>query len=358
MKRNNHRHSTYKNRNKKKEKNLMHLLSTNDATHITNAIDSVGELKLNKVFTGGGDTNVVDDDSSPTKIDEILNMITGSVNDGIQLRTGFIEKLNSYGTKYTNIIKGLLARNFIKIIGLEGKTVEEVSQELANDSAKLDKIVNFLDTPEGQEMLKDFNSISDKASNIASDTVNKIVDKMHDPMEEMAENVADAGTKALSATPLVGNAMSAVTALNSGTKALGSATELISTTVDTTAEAIEKISEPINDAIDKTKEISAVADRMTNWETNTAPNAGDFVTNTETKSTPIAGESVTNWETNWAPIAGESVTNTETNSTPSVGEQSGGSVTQYGGKYIRNRVSLTKNAFNKIRKKVTKKNRN
>lgn len=341
MKHKKNKNITYKKQGGKKlnhMRHIKHLLSSKNYDDIEQKIDNIGEkiadnASINELIDNIGSSSVIgalsgggptdpNNYNGPTYIDKMIEGVgenTTGISDKIENIINYpselLNKFGNYGSKMFSILEALIARGVIKAAGIDNTNVEKVAEELVEDSKKLNKVVEFLDTEKGKEMLENMNSIADKGTEIVSNATENLVSKIDEPLNEITEKATQSAVNAVGAIPGVGTITNSIKVADNLTGLADSAAELATTTTNTINNAVNEIGQPINEAIDETKNIVNEANKITQQ--------------------PILAETKIDQI-----------------------EQSGGGNTniQYGGKYIRKRVSSTRHAFRKISKHVTRKN--
>jgi hypothetical protein len=332
-----------KNKNKKLLKKMMNnnskLNNTNqildNSDFILNETDSLLEENIQILIGGGKSSDFVE----PSEFDKLLGYegpvdTSGpldKLSDNIEITMDYMS--NSFGS-VANVTKGLIAHKVSDVIGMEGKTPEEVAQILKNDTQKLEQVNDYLQTNDGKKMLNEVQELTNTATGVIGESIKQIPDKVDESMDKLAKNAVDAGVGALTDIPgvnVVVGTSKIISGVQGATSDIAEATGQVASLVGDTAEKIKK---PIDDIEKKMDEIS---DKIE-----------------EVPELPEIDESLINESS----IDESSI---DESSTDEKNIQLGGSNINkflfYGGKKIRKRVNNTRHAFKNISKNITKKNK-
>ena len=369
---------TGKNKNKKLLKKMMGTSSELD--DIDSSIENSLLEENIKILTGGGDDNIIE----PSELDKALFGYKEKIDT-----SGPIDKLydnakntleyitNSFGN-FVDIVKGLMARRMISVIGMEEKKPEEVAEILKNDSEKLREISEFLETDKGKEMLDEIENLSKKATDVVGESIEQIPTKLDDSMNKMAH----AGlkiTKGLGGEiPIIGQIIAASDAIKGTQDAFNATTNAIENVANLTSDTAEKLKTPIDDIKEKMEDIS---DEVKNAQelpttqqlsqTQELPMTPQLLQTQELPTTPQLSQ------TQELPITSQLSQTQELPITPQLSQiqelpkndneniQYGGgsdmtkfhNLLQNGGKKLKKRINNTKHAFKNISKNITKKNK-
>lgn len=364
---------TGKNKNKKLLKKMMGTSSELD--DIDSSIENADSLIENslleeniKILTGGGDDNIIE----PSELDKALFGYKEKIDT-----SGPIDKLydnakntleyitNSFGN-FVNIVKGLMARRMISVIGMEEKKPEEVAEILKNDSEKLREISEFLETDKGKEMLDEIENLSKKATDVVGESIEQIPTKLDDSMNKMAH----AGlkiTKGLGGEiPIIGQIIAASDAIKGTQDAFNATTNAIENVANLTSDTAEKLKTPIDDIKEKMENIS---DEVKNAQelpttqqlsqTQELPMTPQLLQTQELPTTPQLSQ------TQELPITPQlsQIQELPKNDNENIQYGGGSDMTKFhnllqnGGKKLKKRINNTKHAFKNISKNITKKNK-
>lgn len=357
---------TGKNKNKKLLKKMMGTSSELD--DIDSSIENSLLEENIKILTGGGDDNIIE----PSELDKALFGYKEKIDT-----SGPIDKLydnakntleyitNSFGN-FVNIVKGLMARRMISVIGMEEKKPEEVAEILKNDSEKLREISEFLETDKGKEMLDEIENLSKKATDVVGESIEQIPTKLDDSMNKMAH----AGlkiTKGLGGEiPIIGQIIAASDAIKGTQDAFNATTNAIENVANLTSDTAEKLKTPIDDIKEKMENIS---DEVKNAQelpttqqlsqTQELPMTPQLLQTQELPTTPQLSQ------TQELPITPQlsQIQELPKNDNENIQYGGGSDMTKFhnllqnGGKKLKKRINNTKHAFKNISKNITKKNK-
>ena len=313
-----------KNKNKKLLKKMINSESElDDLNSLIDTTDSILEENI-QILVGGKSSDFVE----PTELDKLLGY------EGPVDTRGPLDKMNDYvenlvGT-VANVAKGLVAHKVSNVIGMEGKTPEEVAKTLENDTQKLEQINDYL--KKDTKMLDEIQELTNTASSVIGESIKQIPNDINESMNKLAKNAVDAGVGALTDVPGI-NVVVGTSKMISGIQgAVGETSEAVGKVANLIGDTSEKIEKPINDVKKKINEVS------------------DNIETTQQLS-----------QIQESPKINESQQMNELSIDDKKNIQLGGfnmnKFIHHGGKKLRKRVNDTRHAFKNISKNITKKNK-
>lgn len=341
---------TYKGKGKKLLKKMMTTESELDDVNSVldnsdSVLDDVDLLEENILMAVGGDNIVRPSDNivRPSELDKNLFGYKepvdtqGPIGKFIDSVEDSIDDVKEVAENVVSVGKVAFLKKLSDVAGYEGKTSDEVMNEIKNDAESIEKINNYFKSKEGEETLEDIQDLSNTATGVIAKSFEKIPETLTDSMEKMG----DAGlkiTKGLATeVPIVAPIIGASDAVKGTEDAIIASADALKKVANLTGDTAEEIKKPIEDIKEKIDEVSSE------------------IENTQQLSQSQMDESKMNDESQ---MDESKIKINEKNI------QLGGSdmtkfynLLQNGGKKLRKRINNTRHAFKNISKNITKKNK-
>jgi len=312
-----------KNKNKKLLKKMMNNNSEIDDFILDNGDNIIDEniqilvggnpivepSKFDKLIFGYDDKPV--DTEGP--VDKIMNNVKEVVNEVEEVAENVI-----------SVGKVIALKKATDMAGYEGKTPEEITNEIRKDAEQIKQINDYLETEDGKESVEDIKKTLKTATSVITDSVGELPNQLNDSMEKLGKAGVKVGVGLATEVPFIAPAVGLSNMIEGTEKAIGATANAVEKVANITANTAEEIKKPINDIQNKISEISDKVDDATN--------IGETIDNKMNEEIP---KLVKIPNDNDMQVGG------------------GLNVFQYGGKKLRKRINATRHAFKNVSKNVT-----
>jgi len=262
---------------------------------------------------------------------------------------GIIDEMSDYFKLFADAFQYKMLLIIGELSGIKGKTPEEVSKELKQNTEKLKKINEyFKNNPEVKQELQ---KTTDVVGEILSGSLKKIPDEFEESMNKLGKLAVKSGVDGLTEIPGANIPIATLKLGDDIAKISNESADVLKKTVNMIDDVLEETKEPIEDVIDKTKEIAVKAQEVDN--ATSQPLQTQLQPPPTTTSQPLQTQPLQ------PPTTTSQPPQTQTNE--KIMMVGGASKTfkslQTGGKKIRKRLNYTRNSFKRLAEKLTRKNR-
>lgn len=296
---------------------------------IDNSMSDNSVLEENIQILIGGDNNFVE----PSELDKALfgykGLVDtqGPVDKFIDSVEGSIDNVKEVAENVVSVGKVAVLNKMSNIAGYEGKTPEEVMDEIKNDAESIKKINNYFKTEDGDKTLEDIQDLSNTATGIITKSFEKIPEKLTDTMEKIGDAGLKVGVGVATEVPIIAPIVGMSNMIKGTEEAIEATADAVKKVAEITEDTAEEIKKPINEIENKIDEIS------TKIENTQIPTVQHQIDESQMK---INEKNI----------------------------QYGGSdmnkfynLLQNGGKKLRKRINNTRHSFKNISRNITKKNK-
>ena len=326
----------YKNKNKNK-KLLKKMVKTNssidddiisdESNFMLDEIQDADLLEENiQILIGGGEQLV-----NPSKFDEFVFGYDKPVDT-----RGFIQKTIDGVKEVTDTAVSLgtavASKAALKTIGYNGKTPEEVSEEIKNDVEAIKKINETLSTD--KEAVQEIQNLANTATGIIGKSLEKIPEQTQEPMEKLGESALKIGVGLATEVPVIAPIIGMSNMVEGAQDAFKATTNAVTNVANLTSDVAQDIKKPIDDIRDKIDEISDISnlpeiDKIPEIDKNIDDEIPKLVKIPDENNVQVGGSDINKFY----------------------------NVIQHGGKKLKKRINATRHAFKNISKNITKKNK-
>ena len=323
---------TGKNKNKKLLKKMMNGESKLDDINslIDNSISDNSALEENIQILIGGDNNFVEPSELDKKLFGYKDPVDtqGPVDKFIDSVEDSIDNVKEVAENVVSVGKVAVLNKMSNIAGYEGKTPEEVMDEIKNDAESIKKINNYFKTEDGDKTLEDIQDLSNTATGIITKSFEKIPEKLTDTMEKIGDAGLKVGVGVATEVPIIAPIVGMSNMIKGTEEAIEATADAVKKVAEITEDTAEEIKKPINEIENKIDEIST---KIENTQIPTVQHQIDeSQMKTNEKNVQYGGGSDMNKFHN---------------------------LLQNGGKKLKKRINNTRNAFKNISRNITKKNK-
>jgi len=270
---------------------------------------------------------------------------------------GIMDKMTDYFKLFADAFQYKMLLIVGELSGIKGKTPEEVSRELKQNTEKLKKINEYFKN--NPEVKKELQKTTNVVGEILSGSLKKIPDEFEESIDKLGKLAVKSGVDGLTEIPGANIPIATLKLGDDIAKISNESADVLKKTVNMIDDVLEETKEPIEDIVDKTKEIAVKAQEV-----------NDSISNTslipQTQQLPQITTSQLS-QTQQLP----QITTSQLPQTQQIPQtQNGGGkmmmiggtnksfeALQTGGKKLRKRVNYTRNSFKRIAEKLTRKNR-
>ena len=340
---NTNRTKTRKSKQKNKNKKLLKkIINNNSVSNKKFMSDNANSLEENiQILIGGGEKII-----EPSKFDKFIFGYEEPINT-----EGPVEKLIDYAEDSINDVKEV-AENVISvgkvailkkmsdIAGYEGKTPNEVINEIKNDAESIKEINNYFKTETGEETLEDIKELSNTAAGIIGESIEKIPEKLTGSATKIADAGLKVGVGVATEIPIIAPIIGISNMIKGTEEAIGATADAVKKVAEITGDTAEELKKPINEIENKIDEIS---DEVNKAKDDIIPKTPSLLQTQQHSQTPMLkiDESL---DDNNTQVGGYNINNFY-------------NLFQHGGKKLRKRINNTRHTFNNISKNVTYKNK-
>lgn len=316
----------------KKNKKLLKKMNTND---------SILEENI-QILIGGGNNNFIE----PSELDKKIFGYEGPVDTKgpigklIDSVEDSIKNVEEVAENVISVGKVAVLKKLSDVAGYEGKTSDEVIDEIKNDAESIKQFNNYLKTENGKETLEDIQDLSNTATGIITKSIDKIPETLTDSMEKMGDAGLKVGVGIANEVPIIAPIIGLSNMIKGTEEAIEASADAVKKVAEITGDTAEEIKKPINEIENKIDEIS------------------NKIENTQKISQIPTDKSQMNETLMNETLMNNKLLLNEKNI------QHGGSdmtkfhnVLQNGGKKLRKRINNTRYAFKNVSKNITKKNK-
>jgi hypothetical protein len=262
---------------------------------------------------------------------------------------GIMDKMTDYFKLFADAFQYKMLLIVGELSGIKGKTPEEVSRELKQNTEKLKNLNEyFKNNPEVKEELQ---KTTDVVGEILSGSLKKIPDEFEESIDKLGKLAVKSGVDGLTEIPGANIPIATLKLGDDIAKISNESADVLKKTVNMIDDVLEETKEPIEDIVDKTKEIAVKAQ-----EVNDSISTTSQLPQTQQLTTSQLPQT-------------QQLTTSQLPQTQQLSQNGGGKMMiiggtnktfealQTGGKKLRKRVNYTRNSFKRIAEKLTRKNR-
>ena len=346
-------------KSKKKNKKLFKKMNTNDdfiSDNVDSFIDDSDSLLEEniQILIGGGDDNFIE----PSELDKNLFGYEkpvdtqGPIGKFIDSVGDSIENVEEVAENVISVGKVAVLKKLSDVAGYEGKTSDEVINEIKNDAESIKKINNYFKTKNGEETLENIQDLSDTATGVITKSFEKIPETLTDSMEKIGHAGLKVGVGLATEVPIIAPIIGISNMIKGTEEAIEASADAVKKVAEITGDTAKEIKKPINEIENKIDEIST---KIENIQQNSQIPIDELQIPIDELQIPIDESQMNKSQMNDYQIDESQI---KTN------VQLGGSninkfhnVLQHGGKKLRKRINNTRHAFKNISKNITKKNK-
>lgn len=314
---------TRKSKQKNKNKKLLKKMMDNSEYDNNNNLDLDDDLTLKqniKILIGGN--NIVE----PTNFDKIFlgyNQpldIESPISKMIDEAGKVAENVEEVAETVASVGTGIALKKISDMAGYEGKTPEEITNEIKNDAEQIKQINNYFKTEDGKESLEDIKETLNTATGVINESIEEIPKQLNNSMEEIGKAGVKVGVGLATEIPIVAPIVGLSNMVEGTEKAIDATANAVEKVANITSDTAEEIKKPINEIQNKITTISDEVDKATNIE-----QIPKLVNIPNDNSMQVGGSDINKFNAR----------------------------IQNGGKKIKKRINTTRNAFRNISKNVS-----
>ena len=339
------------NKNKKLLKKMMNSESELDDINslVDNSISDNSVLEENIQILIGGDNNFVEPSELDKKLFGYKGLVDtqGPVEKFIDSVEDSIDDVKEVAENIVSVGKVAVLNKMSNIAGYEGKTPDEVMNEIKNDAESIKKINNYFKTENGEKTLEDIQDLSNTATGIITKSFEKIPEKLTDSMKKIGDAGLKVGVGVVTEAPIIAPIVGMSNMIKGTEEAIEATADAVKKVAEITEDSAEEIKKPINEIENKIDEIST---KIENTQIPTIQHQMD--------KSLMDKSQIDKSQIDKSQIDKSQMKPNEKNI------QLGGSdmtkfhnLLQNGGKKLKKRINNTRHAFKNISRNITKKNK-